>query len=398
MTSSSPPADIAAQSAGADASHAAAAQRQAAPAQNQPDGLVIVAHNGAAIFGGAERALLRLLQGLHARGHRVTLCCNHDIVLDAALERGVAALKMPLHGDVMLGDAVRFARFLRRHRPDAVIFGTFKKIWLGGLAVALAPVPHTIARVGLASDTPRSAKYRFVLRRWIDTIVLNAEAMRADFIRGMPELDARIVVIHNGVPRPDVTASAQAVRSALAIPDGAVVVGAVARLATQKRLERLVEAVALLPDHVHGVIVGEGAERHAIEAATGHHGVSRRVHLVGHQENAGAYLAALDVFVVCSDQEGMSNAMLEALAAGVPVVSTPVSGAAEALGPLADGGYPGIITPGFAAADIADALRPLVLDAPLRMDMAAAATRAAGRFSLDHMIDAWDRLLRQGAA
>lgn len=361
------------------------------------DGLVVIAHNGAAIFGGAERALLRLLQGLQARGHDITLCCNHDIVLDAARDRGLNAIRLPLHGDVMLTDALRFARFLRARRPDAVIFGTFKKIWLGGLALALAPVPHAIARVGLASDTPRSAKYRLVLRRWIDTIVLNAEAMRADFVRGMPELDARIVVIHNGVARPDTSDAGRMVRAAHAIPDDSVVVGAVARLATQKRLERLVEAVVLLPAHVHCVIVGEGSERTTIEAAIAQHGVEGRVHLAGHQENTGPYLAALDVFVVCSDQEGMSNAMLEALAAGVPVVSTPVSGATEALEQLADGGRPGIVTSGFAAADIAGALRPLVLDPALRMDMAAAATRAAGRFSLDHMIDAWDRLLRAGA-
>lgn len=366
--------------------------------RRRDDGLVIIAHNGAAIFGGAERALLRLLQGLQARGHDVTLCCNHDIVLNAARERGVHAITMPLHGDVMLTDALRFARFLRARRPDAVIFGTFKKIWLGGLAVTLASVPHTIARVGLASDTPRSAKYRLVLRRWIDTIVLNAEAMRADFIRGMPGLDARTVVIHNGVQRPDTSDAGRTVRAALAIPDDAVVVGAVARLATQKRLERLVGAVALLPAHVHCVIVGDGSERATIESAIAQHDVEGRVHLAGHQENTGPYLAAFDVFVVCSDQEGMSNAMLEALAAGVPVVSTPVSGAAEALEPLADGGRPGIITPGFAPADIAEVLRPLVRDTALRMEMAAAATRAAGRFSLDHMIDAWDRLLRDGRA
>jgi glycosyltransferase involved in cell wall biosynthesis len=359
-------------------------------------GLVIVAHNGARIFGGAERALLRLLHGLQQRGHDVTLCCNHELVVRAAERAGVRAVRMPLRGDLVLSDALRFARFLRRQRPDVVLFGTFKKIWLGGLAAALAGVPLRVARIGLASDTPRRLKYRIALARWIDVIVLNAESMRPAFVRGMPAgSTARVVVIHNGVARPAVTTPARDVRAAHGIPADAVVVGTVARLARQKRLERLIEAVALLPPHVHALLVGVGPERALLERTIARHALGGRVHLPGHSEDVGSFLAALDVFVICSDQEGMANAMLEAMTMGVPVVSTPVSGAAEALEPLPSGVRPGLIADGFSPAALAAELRPLIADTQLRASMAAAAARASERFSVEHMIDSWDALLQQ---
>ncbi|HSL69402.1 MAG TPA: glycosyltransferase family 4 protein, partial [Longimicrobiales bacterium] len=146
MTSSSP---------GASPLGLAQAQRRAAA--DAP--LRITAHNGASIVGGAERALIALLDGLQRRGHQVALVCNHDIVADAAVQQLVPAIVLPLRGDLMLGDAFAFARFLRRDLPDALIVGTFKKVWLAGLAASRAGVPQTVARVGLASDTPRRIKY-----------------------------------------------------------------------------------------------------------------------------------------------------------------------------------------------------------------------------------------------
>lgn len=361
--------------------------------------LRIVAHNGARIVGGAELALLRLLRGLQSRGHDVVLCCNHEIVEAEARRREVPAVRMPLRGDLVLSDACRFALFLRQRRPDVLVLGTFKKIWLGGMAAAMARVPFTVARIGLASDTPRRLKYRIALRRWIDVVVLNAETMRYGFTRRMPELAAdRIAVIYNGVPTRHAPTPTRDVRAEYGIPRAAIVAGAVARLAPQKRLERLVEAVALLPAHVHALIVGDGEERAALEAAIVHHGMSDRVHLAGHQDDVAAFHAAMDVFVVCSDQEGMANAMLEAMASGLPVVSTPVSGAAEALEPPSGAVAPGLIADGFAPDVIAVELRALADDTQLRAAMSLAAVRASERFSVDRMVDSWEQLLRRGTA
>jgi Trk K+ transport system NAD-binding subunit len=118
--------------------------------------VLVAAHLGSHVWGGAERAVAMLLRGLAGRGHRVILYCNDAAVAAQARELGVPTTLQPLGGDVAVHDAVRFARALRRDRPDALIVGTFKKMWLAALAARLAGVRRVIARIGLESDTPRN--------------------------------------------------------------------------------------------------------------------------------------------------------------------------------------------------------------------------------------------------
>lgn len=360
--------------------------------------LRIVAHNGAAILGGAERALIQLLEGLQTRGHLVSLCCNHDIVADAAVKRLVPAIVLPLRGDLVLTDVFGFARFLRREQPDALLLGTFKKIWLGGMAAARAGIERSVARVGLESDVPRRFKYRYALRHWIDTVVLNAETMRAAFQEREPRFDPeRIVTIHTGV-KPPVTRSSRAqARQWLGIPPDARVVGTIARLARQKRLDRLIEAIGLTHD-AHCVIAGAGSEHTRLEQLIHSKQLGDRVHLVGHRENIGEVLRALDLFVISSDREGMSNSMLQALAAGVPVVSTRVSGAEEALQALPDGRMPGTLV-GWETQDLARELDRLLSDRAKLQEMSKAAAEAAAlRFDYERMLHEWEVVLRGGAS
>ncbi|HEU4558612.1 MAG TPA: glycosyltransferase [Longimicrobium sp.] len=352
----------------------------------------VVAHNGARIWGGAERATALLVAGLQARGHRVLLLCNDELVARRAAELGVPTEILPLGGDGMLPHAFRLARRLRRLRPDAFLIGTYKKLFLAALGARLARVPRVVARVGLETDTPRSAKYRFALPRWVHAVAVNARRMRPAFAE-LPGFSAdRVVVIHNGADVPIRRLPAGAVRAALGIAQDAAVIGAVARLAAQKRFDRLLRGVAQLPD-VHCILAGEGEERVGLECLSSTLGITSRVHFLGHRDDTGDVLEALDAFVVSSDREGLSNSMLEALAAGVPVVSTPVSGAEDALEPFPDGAAPGEIT-GFSDNEIAAALRRLLAHPERRRKMAEAARRrAAERFGMDAMLDRWEALL-----
>ncbi len=352
----------------------------------------VVAHNGARIWGGAERATALLLAGLQQRGHPVLLLCNDPLVAVRAGELGVPAEILALGGDGMLPHAVRLARRLRQLRPDAFVIGTYKKLFLASLGARMARVPRVVARVGLETDTPRSLKYRLALPRWVDAVAVNARRMRPAFA-GLPGFSpGRVVVIHNGVDPPVRRQPHGALRAALGIPPGAPVVGAVARLATQKRLDRLLRAVSQVPG-VHCILAGDGGERGSLEALASALGIAPRVHFLGHRVDTGDVLDAFDLFVVSSDREGLSNSMLEALAAGVPVVSTPVSGADDALEPLADGVRPGEIV-GFSEEEISAALRRLLGDGGgLRSMGEAARKRAEERFGMGAMLERWEALL-----
>ena len=358
----------------------------------------VAAHNGATIWGGAERATTLLLRGLMDRGHDVLLFCNSELVASRAAAEGVPTRKCRLGGDIALPHAFRLASALRAYHADVFIVGTYKKLFLASLGARMARVPRVVARIGLESDTPRSWKYRVALRRWTDGIAVNARRIVAPFATLDGFAAERVALIHNGVSIPEARERGSALRSELGIAPDCVVVGTIARLAIQKRIDRLLEVAALLPDNVHVVVAGDGTRREDLEQLSAQRGLTGRVHFLGHRDDKEAVFDVLDLFVITSDTEGLSNAMLEAMARGIPVVSTPVSGAAEAL--LADESGPatGIVTE-FEADTIAAAIVPLIGDPEQRAALGAAARERAKRlFSIETMLDKWEAFLAPAAA
>lgn len=302
----------------------------------------------------------------------------------------------------MFSDAFRFSRQLRAWEPDALLVSTYKKLWLAGMAATWADVPRVVARIGLSTDLPRRHwTYRLALRRWTDAVLINADGIRAHFVADLPLADPRrMVTVYDGIELPGDLPERTEARRALGLPVDAPVVGSVTRLAGQKRIDRMLEAVRRLDESVHLALAGTGELEDSLQARARTMGLADRVHFLGFQEDVSRVLAALDLFLLTSDKEGMANAMLEALAAGVPVVSTPVSGADEALAP-GEPGDPDAEAPGRIVAPapqaIADAVAELLDDGSARAAMAASArARHARRFSFEGMVDAWEYVLAGG--
>jgi glycosyltransferase involved in cell wall biosynthesis len=377
--------------------------------------MYILAHNASGILGGGEIGTALLLAGLQRRGHRVRMLCRDEEIARRVAEYGIPTGTQRVGGDAMLPDAFRLAARFRGERPDAVILTTFKKVFLAGLGARMAGAPFVVQRIVLQGDTPdRGARYRLALRRFVDVVTLNADAMRPAFLAGDPRLDpARVVTLLDGVRAPVRSNPPGAVRAELGIPADAFVVGCVARLARQKRFDRLMRAVArigtagnreqgignggqLRMGPIHCVIAGEGEALESTRALAAELGIADRVHLTGFRSDVGDVLDALDLFVVSSDREGLANAMLEAMAFGLPVVSTDVSGAREALDPAHGEPRAGIVT-GFDAGALAEAIVTLLRDGAARRAMGEAArARAVRRFGEERFLDDWERLLEEG--
>jgi glycosyltransferase involved in cell wall biosynthesis len=319
--------------------------------------------------------------------------CNSDDVAKYSASCGVSSKIAIIGGDLSVLHASRFAKSLAAEKPDAVIVGTWKKLFFASWAAKRAGARKVVARVGLESDTPRSAKYRYALRRWTDAVVVNANRMTASFSNLSGFDPQNVSVIHNGVVAPELRTPSGTLRAELGIPACSRAVGTVARLVKQKRIDRLLRAFSRLPPDTHCIIAGEGGERESLLQVSAALGISSRVHLIGHREDKANVLDALDLFVITSDTEGLSNAMLEAMAFGVPIVSTPVSGAAEALLPDLNGTAPGVIA-SFDDESIVLAISNLLGDDEKRRSMGDAAKKiAATRFSLETMLDRWEDVL-----
>jgi glycosyltransferase involved in cell wall biosynthesis len=167
---------------------------------------------------------------------------------------------------------------------------------------------------------------------------------------------------------------------------------AVGRLAPQKGYDVLLPAFArIAADHPSWrlAILGEGPQRHELATFAASLGITRRVDFRGWLPEPGEILACADMFVMASHYEGFPNALLEAMACGLPVVSTRSVAAAEI---IADG-EDGLLTPVGDVDALANAMRRLIEDDALRARLARNAARVSERYSLDAVIERWDAAL-----
>ena len=170
----------------------------------------------------------------------------------------------------------------------------------------------------------------------------------------------------------------------------AILFTCVGRLVPQKNPLLLVEAfVALNHPRIHLIMLGEGTLREELTAYIREHGLERRVHLLGKRNEVPECLAASDVFVLSSNWEGNPLAVMEAMAAGLPVIGTTVGGVPE----LVESGQQGILVPPGDCAAFTDAMRTLLNDPEKRTAMAnAARVRAIATFNVERMAQGYESI------
>ncbi|HEX6909824.1 MAG TPA: glycosyltransferase [Longimicrobium sp.] len=355
----------------------------------------LVIHNAARVWGGNEKWMLTLAAGLVARGHDVVVCCRRGgEVARRAAERGIRVSHVRPGGGVDLPRALRFSRWLRREGPDAVLLTSWRGGAWGAWAARRAGVPRIVVRLGIVRTPRRWTEARW-FRRGVDALIVNAPEIAEAWLRRAawfpPE---RIHVVLNGVPTGPVDrdAAAARLRTEVGADEGTLLVGAAGHVTHRKGFDVLLDAFARagLP-HARVVVVGDGPELPALRRRAAELGIAARVHWLGRRGDAAALVAGCGVFVLPSRNEGMANVMLEAMAAGTPVVAGDVSGVRTALG-AEDGGPPaGWIVPGEDADALAAALREvdaLLRDAPpaVRARVDEALRRVRARFGVERMV------------
>ncbi|HEX8692421.1 MAG TPA: glycosyltransferase [Longimicrobium sp.] len=364
----------------------------------------VVIQNNSRVWGGNEKWLATLAAGLLARGHRVVVSCRRDGAVRPELERrGIptAAVRPGVGADVVRG--VRFARWLRRERPDALLLTSWKTTAWGAWAARRAGVPRVVVRLGIVRGLRRRRHAR-AFRRAVHALIVNSAEIRDEWLRSAPWFPAGAVhVVLNGivVPPPLPPEERAAVRRELgASPDACLVAGA-GHVHRRKGFDLLLEAFAraAVPD-AEAAILGTGPEEVRLRAWAESLGIAERVRWPGHRGDVVRVLAACDLFVLSSRNEGMANVMLEAMAAGTPVVATDVSGVRAALGE--QGGRPpaGWIVPPDDPAAMAEAMRAVLQGdlGEVRRRVEEASWRVARWFGVERMVDEAEAVLRGDAS
>ena len=351
---------------------------------------------------GNERQALLLAEGLVRRGHEVRASCRAGPVLEAMREVGAGVTGIRPRGDLDPISTLAFTLWLRRVSPDVVLITSWKRAAVAALAARLARVPRILLRLGGLRGAERglgSRVRRYALQQWFDGVVVNSEEIRSALVRDVPMGRERVHVVPNGLrflPSPPAP-----LRDTLRLEAGTILVLAVTGLERNKGADLLVPVLARQESRVHLVVAGRGSPEQVeeIRAAAGAAGVADRLHLLGHRPDVPALLAAADAFILPSRMDSVPNSMLEAMAAGLPVVVTEVGGVRHALGG-ADGRPPaGWTAPVGDAEALAGALGEVVADLSAggpesRARGSEAAARAAEWYSGEQMVSGYEAVLR----
>lgn len=317
--------------------------------------------------GGAERAMVGLATSLPRDRYAVTVCAtraNDGPLLEPLLAAGVRYETLGRSGRWDLAPFRRLSRLLREERFDVLHAHKFGSNLWGSLVGRLSGTPVIVAHEhswAYSGDAKRRILDGQVIGRLADVMVAvsTRDRERMTSVEGIPP--SKTVFIPNAfVPRAPQDARTD-VRAELGIASDATVVGTLAVLRAEKRLDVMLEAFARVTGEAgdaHLVVGGYGPMMEQWQALAERLGVAERVHWLGMREDVEDVLAAVDVAVMSSEREGMPLFAFECMASRTPLVTTDVGGLRDV---FPDGQGAVLVPPGDAAA-LGDAIQTLVSD------------------------------------
>jgi len=348
--------------------------------------------------GGAEQMACHLMVGL-SKSHEVTAVSLYPAThspLERRLEQNNISLRCL---DKRPGFDPRMYpaldRVLGETRPHVVHthLGILRYLFPVLLRRRVPVVVHTLHNMAeFESDTIGRFIQRFAFRKSVVPVAISQNG--ASSFRRLYGRECR-AIIPNGIPLHAYRRGPEdrlLWRKSKPFAPDAVLFTCVGRLVPQKNPELLIHAFAgVRHERAHLVMLGEGCLGPQLQAAIQAHGLEHRIHLLGKRNEVAECLAASDVFVLSSAWEGNPLAVMEAMAAGLPVVSTAVGGVPE----LVEDGVHGIMTPAGEREALTFAMQSLLDDPRKRAAMGNAAySRAAAEFGLDKMIQGYENVYR----
>jgi glycosyltransferase involved in cell wall biosynthesis len=355
------------------------------------------------LIGGTERQVVNLVKNHDRSRFDVHLACfrragpllhevdNSDVALSEYPITTLPSLKT-------LAQQARFVRYLRAHRIRVVhSFGFYANIFaipaarIAGVALVVASIRDTGDHLTRAQKALQKSVCRAA-----DHVLVNAQAVRDVLVTGGYD-PKRITIIRNGIDvgRFSDRPSDPTVRPSLGLPGAGPLVAVFARLNRLKGLEYFLDAAALLRDRFEEarfLIVGDSISseyREDLENRAQALGLGDRIVFAGFRSDVPLLLAEVTISVLPSLAEGLSNVVLEAMVAGVPVVATAVGGTTE----LIEDGVSGLLVPPRDAGALAEAIGGLLADPERGQRIGRAGRQAAReRFSLQSTVEQTERL------
>jgi len=347
-------------------------------------------------WGGQEHRVLAEMRIMKDWGHRVLLAGDpRGELFRRASRAGLSAFPLKFGGTGNLRAWRNLRRLLRHEQVDILNTHSSLDSWVGFLAwLTMTGRPRLVRTRHLSTPVARSWPTR---RLYLApaAVITTSQAISELLHQRLGVPRARLHTIPTGVSLADFTPRRPDPRLAagVGLPAGVLVFGTVSVLRSWKGHLYLLEALKYVLEKGQTsalIIVGEGPYRPVIEEKIQEVGLAEHVRLVGHQENIPEWLALMDVFVLASyANEGVPQALLQALAMGKPVAATRTGGIPEVIVP----GETGLLAPPRDSRALAENMSRLAHDEPLRAKLGQQGQQVvASRYSLERMADALEAL------
>ncbi len=295
----------------------------------------------------------------------------------------------------------RLTRLFRERAADAVItVGAGDKMFWGRLAAKVARVPVIASALHSTGWPDGIGRLNRLLTPCTDAFIAVAEHHGDHLVRREGFPPRKVAVIRNGIDcerfKPDANAASE-IRAELGLPPESRLVGIVAALRPEKNHRLFVDVASQIAQgpngpQTHFLIVGDGPERSTIEGLIADAGLQRQVHLLGTRHDTPRIVAALDTFLLCSQNEASPVSILEALAAEVPVVATDVGSVAESVRE----GETGFLVACDDRETMARRVKSLLCDEALRRRMGIRGRQWVMQTgSLEQMVDGYTKLIER---
>ncbi len=344
--------------------------------------------NSIRMFGGGEIWLLTMMCALRERGHRVFLLCRPNVPLeDRAKHAGFSVFALKMRGDFDPAVIYRTWKLIRTLKIDVVCTNMDKELRFGGIAAGLAGVRVIVPRRGIDYPLKDTIAYRFTYNHIASGVIANSLSTKQSLLKNCSWLNpGKIRVIYNGVEMKRFSGSSlRNLRNELGIPRTNYIFGFVGQLDKRKGIETLLESFSVLSQKNHRttlLVVGEGKLRSRLEKMADQ--CQGQVVFAGFRDDIDEVMKTIDALVLPSLWEGFGIVLIEAMAAGKPVITTNVSNMPE----IVREGREGYLIPPSDSESLRDAMMKLIKHPAQGREMGKTGLETVRqKFTLKRMVD-----------
>lgn len=352
-------------------------------------------------FGGGERVFAQIINALDKEKYDIYIACNPGGLFKDKIKDCAKVLPFELRNIFSLWNILRLARIMRENNIQIVHSQGGRADFFARIAAKTAGVQTVISTVAMPVeryDTFLLKKAIYIIldrfsEKFVDKFIVVSEALRNRLVRIHRIRPEKVIKIYNGVELEehyDNTASVYRLRSEFNIEADTKLVAAIGRLVWQKGLGYFLQAIKHITDNksqvknkVKFLIVGDGNERSKLVRMAGKLGIEEVVIFAGFREDVKDILAAIDVLVLPSLREGQPIILLEAMAAGKPIIATNIEGVDETI----DNGVTGVLVQPGNSGTLAEAIIYLLKDNKKAQELVYASRLAVEKkFTINQMV------------